>query len=559
MKTNIYYTLIFHFLIFISCNTSNNSADLLKSAENYMQTSPDSALNILNKIESNSLSNDREKAIYSLLLSQAYDKNYIDLKSDSIINTAINYFKDRNSSKDKYYKMQSLYYLAKIHYNAKRFAESSIICSKAEALAKELKDNFYLGLIYGILNDIHNYTYNAPDELNYAQLSYIHFKKHGLEPYLKYSQLFVASAYMNNHKWDKCDSILDVLYTNATLNNDTFFIGEILAKKEHSLWNQKQYTMAKQILFSLMYKYPEHMESDSYSRLAHIYVNENKLDSAEYYINIGKQKALNMIDSATLKYSQIALYCAKDDYRNAFLTKEELDKIKNNSIYTIWYQSINRQQRDYFKENLNLSKQLTEKDKQLFIISIIILVLICLFLIIYLKQKAKIKISEMENKINATQELISKLNKIIQTDQATQNAFKHISNKQFDIIHQLCDKFHDLQSNIEDKKLTKISRQIISHINEFSSDPAIISGLESIANNINNDVIIKLKEQIPNIKKDDFSLLLYYFAGFSPKAISVFTQISLSNVYTRKSRLKKEIENMNIPDKELFLSILSDK
>lgn len=61
------------------------------------------------------------------------------------------------------------------------------------------------------------------------------------------------------------------------------------------------------------------------------------------------------------------------------------------------------------------------------------------------------------------------------------------------------------------------------------------------------------------MKKDDYILFLYYSAGLSPKAISIFTQTSVNNIYTRKSRLKREIENMNITNKNLFLSILSNK
>ena len=60
-----------------------------------MDTYPDSALQLLKTIDSKHLVTKEGKARYALLYSQALDKNYIDVTEDSLINIAVEYYKDK--------------------------------------------------------------------------------------------------------------------------------------------------------------------------------------------------------------------------------------------------------------------------------------------------------------------------------------------------------------------------------------------------------------------------------------------------------------------------------
>ncbi len=61
-----------------------------------METLPDSALAILNKIPSPETLSNREYASYCLLFTQALDKNYITITSDSLIKKAVTYYENHN-------------------------------------------------------------------------------------------------------------------------------------------------------------------------------------------------------------------------------------------------------------------------------------------------------------------------------------------------------------------------------------------------------------------------------------------------------------------------------
>lgn len=68
------------------------SCSLLLTVDSLMQSHPDSALSILERIGHPQKMSSADRAYYALLLTQAYDKNYVDQESDSLIQTAVAFY-----------------------------------------------------------------------------------------------------------------------------------------------------------------------------------------------------------------------------------------------------------------------------------------------------------------------------------------------------------------------------------------------------------------------------------------------------------------------------------
>ena len=64
----------------------------------------------------------------------------------------------------------------------------------------------------------------------------------------------------------------------------------------------------------------------------------------------------------------------------------------------------------------------------------------------------------------------------------------------------------------------------------------------------------KVRQQLPEMKTADLDFLIYLFAGFSPRAVCIFTDIKIKNFYNRRSRLKERILSSEAPDREWFVS-----
>ena len=160
------FAVILSIMLLTACGESERNSQLLKRAETVMEDSAEVALAILqDSIDSASLSTERGRAIYALLLSQALDKNYIDIASDSIIAPAVKYFA---SGEEPLYAMLAHYYNAVIFFNANNLSASAIACMESEQYAKIINSNFQLAKIYALLSYIYNYTYNFEEELYYS-------------------------------------------------------------------------------------------------------------------------------------------------------------------------------------------------------------------------------------------------------------------------------------------------------------------------------------------------------------------------------------------------------
>lgn len=100
--------------IIFSCTENSELEKQFTSAESLMNNHPDSALDVLRKINRPSLSSDKMKAKYALLMSQALDKNYIDTTSLDILQPAIDYYLRKGTADEK---LRTYYYQGRIYQN----------------------------------------------------------------------------------------------------------------------------------------------------------------------------------------------------------------------------------------------------------------------------------------------------------------------------------------------------------------------------------------------------------------------------------------------------------
>ena len=109
---------------FLSCQRHSDNWEKICEIENYIESRPDSALTVLEAIDVKKLSSDEERAKYSLYMSMALDKNYIDKTDFDVLQPAIDYYEDHGSATDK---LRTFYYQGRIYCN-KGNAEDAMEC-----------------------------------------------------------------------------------------------------------------------------------------------------------------------------------------------------------------------------------------------------------------------------------------------------------------------------------------------------------------------------------------------------------------------------------------------
>ena len=178
------FSILFFIAIFISgCNTSNISS-LLQRADIAMSSTPDSAKVILESIDFNAISSRREKGQYALLLSQAYDKCYIDVDNDSLIYFAVDYYSKHGTNIDK---AKTYYYYAVVKNNASDFEAAIKNLITAREYVEKTEDFHLKGLIYSYLGSLYYDQYSFEEAVNAYSYAAGAFNNTGNTPNLLYA------------------------------------------------------------------------------------------------------------------------------------------------------------------------------------------------------------------------------------------------------------------------------------------------------------------------------------------------------------------------------------
>lgn len=120
-----------------------------------------------------------------------------------------------------------------------------------------------------------------------------------------------------------------------------------------------------------------------------------------------------------------------------------------------------------------------------------------------------------------------------------------------DTLNMLCNEYFE-KSDSEKLRLT-LYNEVEKHILALR-DSKSIAELESIVNRFLDNILVRIKEQLPELGKKDLIFLTYLYAGFSPRAVCIFTDIKIKNFYNRRSRLRDRILASDAPDKVFFVS-----
>ena len=399
-------------MIAVACGESRHISDTHKQAEAVMQEHPDSALTLLQAINPEELITDRGRAMHALLLSQAYDKNYIDLTDDSLITIAVDYFAPTN---EHHYAMLAHYYHGRVLYNANKLAESSVSLIKAENHALKIKDDFYLGMIYAWQAYVYNYSYNFEEELICAQKSLEHFQKYGNEKYIGNALISLAEAYNNTYKFPESIRAFDKAIEFGLQHNDSVLIGYSLLKRAHVNMHINDFATAKGNIITAITKYNQAIDGVACGNLAKIYSVEAKFDSALYYLQLGEKLMVGILDSASVAKGWTEYYLQQNEETKAIKKINEIRRIQDKTTIQVWQQAVVKSQRDYMLLKAETIEKQKQEQNMRYILIVCLLIFVLISVSMFYRHKRHInnlRVNKLEQILtqqrNYTQEQIDK-------------------------------------------------------------------------------------------------------------------------------------------------------
>lgn len=516
----------------------------LDRAESLMEEHPDSALALLDTIDGSGLTGEVH-ARHALLLSQALDKNYIDVTDDSLINIAVDYYEKGDDLRRL---MLSYFYHARVLYNKESYARSLLVHHKSLRCAQQLGDDFWCGRNADQIFAIYEmFDYNK-DALHYAKLTYDYFNKLECQtPFKSYAALGLARAYYNSDMYDEALPFAIAAADSAKKYDDkAIYMSAKRISSECFYFLDMQEAAIKGYNELLTYKY----DPDLLGLMGLSYIKNGDYDKA-YNLSFDSVDSF----SPNLITFKSFIYKSQGDFESALLLIEDLMSKNDSTLVNSLSQGFSVELSNYHDYE-NRIKDLELKNVKMFNLIIIIIaaiILVAVSMLIFVMHKRQNRIIEKNVNIAHNLKEILALKEAQYLD-AQEEIHKLLSSR-FVIFDSLFASYYESKATKNLRK--KISDEVENLILDLMKDERLAE-FELLLNKNGDNIVALLKKDLPDLKDADYRLFIYSALGFSNTAIALLlNEDKLEAVYNRKARLKNKIKRLSSINKELFLSILS--
>ncbi len=516
----------------------------LIAAESAMTEHPDSALAMLNAIDRSTVTSDRDRALYALLMSQALDKNFIYVTDDSLISIAYDYY---SSHDDKRRHMQSQYYLGRVSLNAADYPRSLFLFFKTMQQAKELDDPFWMGMTARNIRDTYDYTYNNIEALEYARISSENMLRTGKKPYIDWALYDLAQSLHNIAKYHESLEVSLELFKSPSISDEPHFKEDLYRLIGKSLIGTDDYSRALPF-FEYLCSTPDATSSD-FAFLGDIHLKNGNLQKAKSAL----EKVTEDDVAATSLKSKIYLY--EKDYLNAYNTLEEIRQTTDQYYVNSITSKITGTVEDYYKYEQALADAELKKSRVIRYSILIIASLIIIVLSIIFYYYRRNKLVQLEHSIMITEELKKLLTDNNSKYNRAEASIKTLLSSRYETLDKLCNTYYEYHDS---PKMTKhISDEIIAMIEQIASEPDKIKEIEDAINLYEPELMTNFRADFPNIKDEDYKLFMFSVLGLSINTISIFLNApNLRSVYNRKARLKDKIQRLDETKRKQYLDFM---
>ena len=517
---------------------------LLDNAEGLLEERPDSALAILNRIDASRIHTSRARARFYLLKGIALDKNYID---DGSFLSEMEFAADWYTRHDRGIpRACACYYLADQLKDAGEVAEAAIYFSQSQEIADICGDWFLSGMASRNLADIYLGGYDYAKSLDCSRNSVAAFEKTNKPAHVLYAKMQLAASYYNNGYLDECIDLCDSLREEATAADNTGVLADALetAALAYIKLTPPQYDSTLCLLDLSARLFP--LSAQNQALYAWALCLRGDLPGARKRIDQAYHNALSRKDSLyVLPWAANVARVAGDFERYTSLQERlvaETDTFARNTVI----HTVDCAQAQYHRHQAQLLSLRMKQNKMCLMGGLVFTTL----LIIFLTALARIRKKRLAEKSQANQALSAKLALYGTTVEETLDFG-------FGVLNQLSEAYYH-PNTAQPEAFREILREYVSDV---ASRSQLGEAIEQNINIIHDDVITRLRAEIPSLKEKDIKLYSLYLFGFSYKAISEFFPefSSVNSTYSRVSRLRKAIAESGSAHAAFFLSFLEKR
>lgn len=548
-------------LLFVVLTASCGRFDIVRQqldrAEKLMTNHPDSALAILDAMDRQTLGNPKRRARHALLLSQALDKNYIDVDNDSLISRAVEYYTRHGSNAEK---AQAQYYYAVVKGNAAESGAAIKALLTAREYVDKADDIRMKGLVYTYLGNLYYEQFCFGDAVTAYSEAVEAFRETGQTFYLLYTMRRKSSSLNLTGRPDEALACLSEARQTAIESNDTTSLLEIMTSIGGIQIASDKTTLPiyKQDLFDMYRQYTDGViPLEHYPVVGYAYYLEKDVDSARWYyrnyrrlqpkitsLNVGILAIMSRIENAAgnfeeaLKYER--MYIQYSDSIHAILQNNQTSELKGK--YEI----------EYLKKEYTAFRLVRRYETLSLILAIVVILTGCSLIVGSHKKalrKKNRKIAEYKRYVEEGNEHYAKLTK--QYDEIRQNANMQDERSQM-LFSLLGNRIKSLQQLLEwaslyEKNTENFYRHFKEHIKVATGkNRELAEDVIAIANLSCHGIIDRLREQYPTLSLHELCYCGFICLGFSTESIRIlYNHTNIYSIYTMRSKIRSKLGLIN--------------
>lgn len=274
--------------VLASCGGAPQYDQQLVAADGLMHDWPDSALAILDNIpEADFIDSDANRAYYDLLLTQAQYINYFPFNSDSVINSALDYYKHHKAEQEK---LARAYLYKGAVMNELGFPDSAMKYYKHAEVSAAANDYFNQGYALMCMGKLyHNHHAYDGRDIEKLEQALDCFRRCNDSIY-QVICLKQLGAFCRVTDPQKAQSYLDEVMKLATLSNDT----STIITTAHSLallhFAKLEYREAYKQLQRIKSLRLDGLMDECYTTFAVVYAKLGMPDSAMFFLQHASQE-----------------------------------------------------------------------------------------------------------------------------------------------------------------------------------------------------------------------------------------------------------------------------
>lgn len=503
----------------------------LNTAEQLMETAPDSALHILQQLNSHQLHSHPDKALYALLMSQALDRNDIKLVTDSIIKVATDYYTDTEPERAGY----AWFYHSRTAHNRGNAEEQTHNLLTAQAFAQKSGNYKLQGLIFADKAILYESQHQYDSMIHYCRLSFHSFQHSTNKSNSVISLLKLGYGFLFLSRYDSAIVYYHMAEKLALPLHDSLLMSSVYRNLGSGFLQQGDFKEAMHYFSMVPLTHIGIYDSNKWYLMAKLYVKSGNPDSARFYLN--KITDLHEIEPDYYRLWE-SIYEKEGKLREALYVANKITHVKdsmNNRNLKVSFAGMDKK---YKYQALQLENQnliIQNKQKGLSLLFVLFAGSIFVVMVLYWRLRTKKRAYDIQNELLEKEIALVEIEKV-QIDKEKENSAL--------LERQL--KLHSIiLLNIEQHRKNSIKRprglkndlneqDIAQNLNFFEE---LIACMDLEYANISERLIA----DFPALSQRDILICCLLLAGFDTGMIATILDLKIESVTKHRYRLRTKL------------------